>query len=481
MNREVRYTTIQHEPRLKLGLSNNDYCIADSIFHLSNHPDHRICEKSLPELAAFIGVERRTLVNITKKLGQLNLIEKVKDGSRHLGHRPTEQWYDLIEQHRLNLDQEGNGFRYTTVLHPPRLHLGISINAYCIADSIYRLSNRPGHPNCTASLKNLGAFIGISEKSANNLKNTLIKLGLVEKVASGARHLGYRTTDLWYREVVTFTPDRDREKSSASPVDPVQEGEKTGREKSSVLGKKVQSSKYTGKKVQPSKEESSAGARKKIQPSREKSSDNTDNKYSNTNKQQQQLFEKLGITKRAQDSLNSKYDSKLIVRMLEELEAHKSSVKTTHEAWLTWAIEAATRGDYQFQETPNQKRKKLEEKRRSEELAKEAEEAAEQEQQLKVDQWIQTHPREYDFLLSNNRENTPSNFRLTANIAEGWAKSNTRLTIRRILSGEESMPSISSIPSPPPQPSPETEPRFQRRRIKKKDDQPQGQLSLLAA
>lgn len=33
------YTTIKHNPRVKFDLSNNDYCIANAIYHLANNPD----------------------------------------------------------------------------------------------------------------------------------------------------------------------------------------------------------------------------------------------------------------------------------------------------------------------------------------------------------------------------------------------------------------------------------------------------------
>ena len=33
------YTTIKHHPRVKYDLSNNDYCIANAIYHLSNNPE----------------------------------------------------------------------------------------------------------------------------------------------------------------------------------------------------------------------------------------------------------------------------------------------------------------------------------------------------------------------------------------------------------------------------------------------------------
>ncbi|MFA7570967.1 MAG: hypothetical protein WCY75_07005 [Sulfurimonadaceae bacterium] len=33
------FTTIKHNPRVKHGLSNNDYCIASAIFTLSHNPD----------------------------------------------------------------------------------------------------------------------------------------------------------------------------------------------------------------------------------------------------------------------------------------------------------------------------------------------------------------------------------------------------------------------------------------------------------
>lgn len=36
---DVLYTTIIHKYRIKHGLSNNDYCIANAIYNLSNNPE----------------------------------------------------------------------------------------------------------------------------------------------------------------------------------------------------------------------------------------------------------------------------------------------------------------------------------------------------------------------------------------------------------------------------------------------------------
>ena len=34
------YTTIKHNPRVKYDLSNNDYCIANAIYHLTSSLGH---------------------------------------------------------------------------------------------------------------------------------------------------------------------------------------------------------------------------------------------------------------------------------------------------------------------------------------------------------------------------------------------------------------------------------------------------------
>jgi hypothetical protein len=91
---------------------------------------------------------------------------------------------------------QGEEARYTLVLHSARKTLHITINEYCLADTIHKLSgSRSPVPGwCYASKEHLGKSLGFSRQSIHAMINKLKKKQLVE-VDSATGHL--RSTDLW--------------------------------------------------------------------------------------------------------------------------------------------------------------------------------------------------------------------------------------------------------------------------------------------
>lgn len=75
----MAYTTIDHTVRKEFGLTLNEYAICDSIYYLSRGG---VCTASKEYLGEFIGIKRRAVHAILKKLQEKNLIEKVKGGIR---------------------------------------------------------------------------------------------------------------------------------------------------------------------------------------------------------------------------------------------------------------------------------------------------------------------------------------------------------------------------------------------------------------
>lgn len=91
----LRSTTILHEERKKLGLTLNEYCIADSIYHLSNNPKAPVkgwCNQSRENMAKQFGFTKRTVQNIVRKLEQKGLVEMNVEG--HL--RTTSAWFNAV-------------------------------------------------------------------------------------------------------------------------------------------------------------------------------------------------------------------------------------------------------------------------------------------------------------------------------------------------------------------------------------------------
>ena len=73
------YTTIKHYPRVKYDLSNNDYCIANAIYHLSNNPDSKFKGwyfGKIDSLEKMFQFGRTATYDSVKKLLEKELIEK---------------------------------------------------------------------------------------------------------------------------------------------------------------------------------------------------------------------------------------------------------------------------------------------------------------------------------------------------------------------------------------------------------------------
>ena len=79
---DMIYTTIIHKSRIKHGLSNNDYCIANAIYHLSNNPDSKFQGwyfGKIETLAKMFKFSRATAYNSVQKLIDKGLVEKHKE------------------------------------------------------------------------------------------------------------------------------------------------------------------------------------------------------------------------------------------------------------------------------------------------------------------------------------------------------------------------------------------------------------------
>jgi len=75
----LNYTIINHTARLELGLSIEEYCIADAIYHLANNPQSAYpgwCYMSKDTFAENFGLGRATIFRALDKLLQLGLIKK---------------------------------------------------------------------------------------------------------------------------------------------------------------------------------------------------------------------------------------------------------------------------------------------------------------------------------------------------------------------------------------------------------------------
>ncbi len=92
----MRYTTIIHDARISLGLSMNDYCIADCIYHYSNNPKSPTpgwCFASKQHIADQIGITKSWAIKSISLLEKKGLVEKSLDGRLI---KTTEKWYSIV-------------------------------------------------------------------------------------------------------------------------------------------------------------------------------------------------------------------------------------------------------------------------------------------------------------------------------------------------------------------------------------------------
>ena len=93
----LKFTKIDHQAKMTLGLSFIEYSIADSIYQLSTNPRSKNagwCSASKQYLGEFIGVSREHVSRVITKLVELELLEKKSDKSKLL--RTTAKWYEVV-------------------------------------------------------------------------------------------------------------------------------------------------------------------------------------------------------------------------------------------------------------------------------------------------------------------------------------------------------------------------------------------------
>jgi hypothetical protein len=96
MDKQLNYNTILHQSRKKLNLTLMEYCIADSVYHLSNNPKSKVhgwCFASKDHLAMFLGTTKATIFSNLNKLIEKGLVERDEE-TRYL--RTTEKWYEEV-------------------------------------------------------------------------------------------------------------------------------------------------------------------------------------------------------------------------------------------------------------------------------------------------------------------------------------------------------------------------------------------------
>lgn len=93
----INYTTINHEARVRLGLTINEYCVCDLIHNLASNPKNTQmgwCYARKETLANYLDLSRATIFRAIQKGLKGNLLEKHPDQPAFL--KATSYWYDSV-------------------------------------------------------------------------------------------------------------------------------------------------------------------------------------------------------------------------------------------------------------------------------------------------------------------------------------------------------------------------------------------------
>src|ERR1035437_3295933 len=93
---QITYTLILHQIRKELKLTLMEYCVADSIYHLSNNPKSQVkgwCYASKETMSKMLGSTRKTIFETIKKLIEKGFVEKDEE-TKHI--RTTSKWYENV-------------------------------------------------------------------------------------------------------------------------------------------------------------------------------------------------------------------------------------------------------------------------------------------------------------------------------------------------------------------------------------------------
>jgi Mn-dependent DtxR family transcriptional regulator len=100
---KLRYTTILHEARMKLGLTMEEYAVCDLIHHLQSNPKNTTlwCYASKEYIAETLGISRATVFRILNRLIDEKLIERHME-TKQL--RTTAKWFEIAIEYQPKTD-----------------------------------------------------------------------------------------------------------------------------------------------------------------------------------------------------------------------------------------------------------------------------------------------------------------------------------------------------------------------------------------
>lgn len=149
----LNYTTIHHRTRKSLGLSVNEYMIADLIYNLQNNQKSKYpgwCYATRDYMADFFGLSRN---GIQKIIGRLILLGLVERGENNKTLKTSQEWYEKVVAINENDDRIQSGHEVHTTY----------------ADSAYKVVTKPGYDNYIDNT-NDNSIAKLGEPSVSNVK-----------------------------------------------------------------------------------------------------------------------------------------------------------------------------------------------------------------------------------------------------------------------------------------------------------------------
>lgn len=91
----LEYTNINHRARRALGLSLNEYSVADMVYHLSSNPKapkQGWCTMTRENMGKEIDLTKRGLIKLVDRLESMGIVEKNYEGNLRI----TSKWYETV-------------------------------------------------------------------------------------------------------------------------------------------------------------------------------------------------------------------------------------------------------------------------------------------------------------------------------------------------------------------------------------------------
>jgi Transcriptional regulator len=100
---KLRYTTILHDVRMKLGITMEEYAVCDLIHNLQSNPRNTTlwCYASKEYIAETLGLSRATVFRILNRVIEEGLIERHAD-TKQL--RTTPKWFETVIPSQVETD-----------------------------------------------------------------------------------------------------------------------------------------------------------------------------------------------------------------------------------------------------------------------------------------------------------------------------------------------------------------------------------------